>query len=239
MSSVFSDCGQRSGRSAIGKSIHCGSKDCNFVIIGIAADVPYLGLAQPIGYQIYTSINQNPPSGLSVLLRTWGEPLAYVESVRRAILSVDRGRAISNVTSVQALAEETIAGERTSTVVIAILGTLALLLAAIGIYGVIAYSVSRREREFGIRIALGSTRSKILTLLFGRVLTLVLVGVVIGAFMSFAMRAWIASLLGASHDNLYALAVSGSLLCFVAAIATFIPSRRAAYIDPIQALRGE
>jgi putative ABC transport system permease protein len=227
------------GRSAIGKSIRCGSKDSNFVIIGITSDVPFLGLAQPIGYQIYASINQNPPSGLSLLLRTREEPLGYVESVRRAILSIDRGRAISNITSVQALAEETIAGERTSTVVITILGALALLLAAIGIYGVIAYAVSRREREFGIRIALGSKRSNILILLFKRVLSLVLAGVVLGACLSYAMRAWIASLLGASHDNIYALAVSGLLLCFVAAIATFIPSRRASCINPIQALRSE
>jgi len=227
------------GRNAIGKRIHSDGKDCNFVIIGIAGDVPFLGLAQPIGYQIYTSINQNPPSGLSVLLRTRGEPLDYVESVRRAILSIDRGRAISNITSVQTLAEESIAGERTSTIVIAILGALALLLAAIGIYGVIAYSVSRREREFGIRIALGSTRSNILTLLFKRILSLVLAGVVFGACLSFATRAWIVSLLGANHDNMYALAVSGLLLCVVAAIATFIPSRRASCTDPIQALRSE
>jgi ABC-type antimicrobial peptide transport system permease subunit len=102
-----------------------------------------------------------------------------------------------------------------------------------------AYSVSRREREFGIRIALGSSRSKILTLLFSKVFRLVLVGVVVGACLTFAMRAWVASLLGPSHDNILALGVSGLLLCFVAALATFIPARRASRIDPMQALRSE
>jgi ABC-type antimicrobial peptide transport system permease subunit len=190
-------------------------------------------------YQIYVSIEQDPPSGLSLLLRTRGEPLAYVESVRRAVISIDPGRAISNITSVEALADQTIAGQRTSTIVIAILGALALLLASIGIYGVMAYSVSRREREFGIRIALGSSRTNILTLLFSKVFRLVLAGMVLGACLIFAMRAWVASLLGASHENILALAVSGLLLCFVAALATFIPARRASRIDPMQALRSE
>jgi ABC-type antimicrobial peptide transport system permease subunit len=124
-----------------------------------------------------------------------------VESVRRAVFSIDPGRAISNITSIQALADQTIAGQRTSTVVIAILGALALLLASIGIYGVMSYSVSRREREFGIRIALGSSRSNILTLLFSRVLCLVIVGIVLGVCLTFAMRAWIASLLVTLHSN--------------------------------------
>ena len=91
------------------KRIHCG-KDREFVIIGIAPEVPFLGLAQAVGNQVYVSIEQDPPSGLSVLLRTQGEPLAYVESVRRAVISIDPGRAISNITSVQALADQTIAG---------------------------------------------------------------------------------------------------------------------------------
>ena len=97
------------GQSALGKRIHCG-KDCDFVIIGITPEVPFLGLAQAVGNQVYVSIEQDPPSGLSVLLRTQGEPLTYVESVRRAVISIDPGRAISNITSVQALADQTIAG---------------------------------------------------------------------------------------------------------------------------------
>ena len=226
------------GQSALGKRIHCG-KDCDFVIIGITPEVPFLGLAQAVGNQVYVSIEQDPPSGLSVLLRTQGEPLTYVESVRRAVISIDPGRAISNITSVQALADQTIAGQRTSTIVIAILGALALLLASIGIYGVMAYSVSRREREFGIRIALGSSRSNILALLFSKILRLVLAGIVLGGCLTFAMRAWVASLLGASHENTLALAVSGLLLCFVAALATLIPARRASRVDPMQALRSE
>jgi putative ABC transport system permease protein len=165
--------------------------------------------------------------------------LAFVETVRRTVSSIDPERAISNITSVAALADQTIAGERTSTIVTAILGTLALLLASIGIYGVISYSVSRREREFGIRIALGSSRSGILKLLFSGVFRLVSVGVILGGSLTFAMRAWVASFLGAADEDSLAVATSALLLCGVAALATFIPGRRASRVDPIQALRSE
>ena len=227
------------GHNPLGKHIYLAGKDRDFTVVGIAPDVPFLGLAQPVDYQIYMSIEQAPPSGLSVLLRTSGEPLAYVESVRHAIFSIDPDRAISNVTSIEALQDETIALQRTSTVVTAVLGALALLLACIGIYGVMAYSVSRREREFGIRIALGSSRSRILTLMFSRVFGLVFAGTASGACLSFAVRAWAASLLGTSQDDTQALVVSGLLLCLVAAVATLIPARRATLTDPIQALRSE
>ncbi|MHB1936137.1 MAG: ABC transporter permease [Acidobacteriaceae bacterium] len=227
------------GQSAIGKTIQCAGYDGNLMVIGIAADVLFSGPAQPVGDAIYMSIQQSPPSGLSVLLRTRGEPLALVESVRHAIFSIDPGRPISNITSIEALAEETIAGQRTATLVTAILGTLALLLACIGVYGMVAYTASCREREFGIRIALGSSRSGILKLLFSDILRLVFVGMILGGILTFAMRTWVISLLGANSMSTVALVVSALLLCGVAAVATFIPARRAASIDPMQVLRSE
>jgi putative ABC transport system permease protein len=129
--------------------------------------------------------------------------------------------------------------QRTSTIVTAILGALALLLACIGIYGVMAYSVSRREREFGVRIALGSSRFNILRLLASRVFCLVLVGATLGVGLAFALRAWAASLLGTNHDDPLALLSSGLLLCLVACLATSLPALRATRIDPNQALRSE
>lgn len=227
------------GQSAIGKAIQCAGYDGNLMVIGIAADVRFSGPAQPVGNAIYISIQQSPPSGLSVLLRTRGEPLALVESVRHAIFSIDPGRPISNITSIEALAEETVAGQRTATLVTAILGALALLLACIGVYGVVAYAASCREREFGIRIALGSSRFGILKLLFSGIFPLVAIGMVLGAVLAFAMRTWIISLLGANSMNTLPLLVSTLLLCGAAALATFIPARRASRIDPIRALSAE
>jgi predicted permease len=227
------------GQNAIGKTIQCAWYHGDLMVVGIAADVRFSGPAQPVGNAIYISIQQSPPSGLSVLLRTQGKPLALVKSVRHAIFSIDPDRPISNITSIQALAEEAVAGQRTATLVTAILGVLALLLACIGVYGVVAYAASCREREFGIRIALGSSRSGILKLLFSDVFRPVAIGMVFGAALTFAMRTWIASLLGANSMDTLPLVVSVLLLCGAAALATFIPARRASRVDPISALRAE
>jgi ABC-type antimicrobial peptide transport system permease subunit len=226
------------GQSAIGKRIHYNGGD--FDIVGIAADVRLDGLTQPAGDEIYMSVEQNPWSrGLSFLLRTTGDPFTFVQSARHAVSSIDSGQAISNVTSIATLAEEAVAGQRVSTLVTAVLGTLALLLASIGVYGVMAYAVGRREREFGIRIALGSGRLGILKLLLFGVLRLVAIGIALGSVLTFGMRAWVASMLGANGMDALAVLASALLLCGVAALATFIPARRAWRIDPMQALRSE
>ena len=103
----------------------------------------------------------------------------------------------------------------------------------------VAYAASCREREFGIRIALGSSRSGILKLLFSGIFPLVAIGMVLGAALAFAMRSWITSLLGANSMNTLPLVVSALLVCGAAALATFIPARRASRVDPIQALKTE
>ena len=102
-----------------------------------------------------------------------------------------------------------------------------------------AYAMGGREREFGIRIVLGSGRLGILKLLFFRALRLVAIGMALGAVLTFGMRAWVASLLGANGMDALAVLASALLLCGVAALATFIPTRRASRIDPMQALRSE
>jgi predicted permease len=228
------------GQSAIGKHIHCCYKGGDFEIVGIAGDVLLDGLAQPAGNEIYLSVQQNAWSqGLSFLLRTSGDPFTYVLSARHAVSTVDAGQAISSITSIETLADQAVAGQRIFTLVTAILGTLALLLASIGVYGVMAYSVNRREREFGIRLALGSSRSGILKILFSGLFGLVAAGMILGALLTFAMRAWIASILGTTSGGLLAFAASALLLCGVAALAALIPARIAMRIDPMQALRSE
>jgi len=226
------------GQSAIGKHITCCTGG-NYTIIGVAGDVRYAGPASPAGFAIYTSVQQNPPPALIFLLKTSSDPLALAETARRAVAAIDPGQAVSNITSLEALSQDSIAGQRTSTTVTAILGILALVLASVGVYGVIAYSVSRREREFGIRMALGANRAAIVQLLFSGALRLMIVGVVLGAGLVFAMRAWIDSLLGATGTSVTALVSAGFLLCAVASVATLVPARRATQIQPMQALRSE
>jgi putative ABC transport system permease protein len=226
------------GQSAIGKHLHCCAGD-NYTIVGVVGDVRYAGPAAPVGFEIYTNVRQGPAPILGFLLRTSGDPLELAESARRAVATIDPGQAVSNITSLEALAEASVAGQRTSTMVTGILGALALLLASVGVYGVIAYSVSRREREFGIRMALGADRGAIMTLLFSGALKLMIIGVVIGAGLAIAMRAWIDSLIGTTETSAGALLSAGILLCAVASIATLVPARRATRIQPMQALRTE
>jgi putative ABC transport system permease protein len=227
------------GKSAIGRRIHCCVKDGDFTVIGVAADVHFSGPAAPPTFAIYMSEDQIPQPQLTFILRTHGDPLSLAEIARRAVASIDPEQAVSNVTSLEAVAQESIAGQRTSTMVTAILGCLALLLASIGVYGVMAYNVSRREREFGIRMALGANRGNILKLLFAGVFRLTLVGMLLGAALALAMRVWIDSLLGANGTSPYALVVAALLLCAVAALATLVPARHAMYLEPMQALRTE
>ena len=227
------------GQSAVGKHLTCCMPGGNFVIVGVAGDVRYDGPAAPVAFAIYTSVQQNPMPFLGFLLRTSGDPLAMAESARRAVASIDPGQAISNIASLEELADESVAGQRTSTMVTASLGVLALVLASVGVYGVIAYSVSRREREFGIRMALGADRGAILGLLFSGALRLMIIGVILGAGLVFAMRAWVDSLIGATGTSPVALLSAGLLLCAVASIATLVPARRATHVEPMQALRAE
>jgi putative ABC transport system permease protein len=227
------------GKSAIGRRIHCCVADGDFTVIGVAADVHFGGPAAPLSFAIYMSTNQLPQPELTFILRSHGDPMTLVNSARAAVASIDPGQAVSDVTSLEEVAQESIAGQRTSTMVTGILGCLALLLASIGVYGVMAYSVSRREREFGIRMALGANRGSILKMLFAGVFRLTLVGMLLGAGLAVAMRVWIDSLLGANGTSPYALVTAALLLCAVAALATLIPARRAMYVEPMQALRTE
>ncbi|MGB0125958.1 MAG: FtsX-like permease family protein, partial [Silvibacterium sp.] len=227
------------GQSPIGKRIHCCSKDGNYTVIGVVGDVRFAGPAAPAGLAFYMSADQNPQQELSFVLRTPGDPMALAETARRAVASIDPGQAVSNITTLNALAQQSIAGQKTSTTITTILGCLALLLASIGVYGVMAYSVSRREREFGIRMALGANRGNILTLLFAGVLRLILVGMAVGAALALGMRVWIDSLLGTNGTSPFALVAAALLLCVVAALATLLPARHAMYVEPMQALRTE
>jgi putative ABC transport system permease protein len=227
------------GQNAIGKHIKCCRDDGNYEVIGVIADVHFAGPGTAAGYELYLSADQSPVPALSVLLRTSGDPLSFAEAVRHAVSSIDPGQAVSNITSLDALAQQSIAGQRTATLITAILGCLALLLASVGVYGVMAYSVSRREREFGIRMALGAKRGDIASLLFRGALSMVLVGVILGGVLAILLRVWVTSLLGANGTNPVALIVAAVLLVGVACLATFVPARRATHIEPMQALRAE
>jgi predicted permease len=227
------------GQSPLGKHIHCCMSGGDFTVIGIASDVHFGGPAEPANYTLYLNADQTPQPVLTFVLRSQGDPMSLAQPARQAVASIDPGQAVSNINSLETLAQDSVAGQRTSTLVTAILGSLALLLASIGVYGVMAYSVSRREREFGIRMALGADRAAIMKMLFAGVGKLALVGTMIGAGLALTMRARIESLLGANGTSAYALVVGALLLCGVVALAAMVPARQAMSVEPMQALRTE
>jgi putative ABC transport system permease protein len=229
------------GQSAIGKRVKAGNDWTT--VAGIVNDIQYAPPGDPKAFQIFTPVDQAPQSSLSFVLRTApgfdADPLSLTEPAGAAVASIDPKLAVSGFSSLEVLSQDSLAGQRTSTTVTSILGVLALLLASVGVYGVMAYSVSRREREFGIRIALGASRSRILRLLYSTVLRLVLSGMALGVVLAYFAQVWIASMLQIKEINPSAIALGGMLLGLIAAIAAAPPARRAMRVVPMQALRNE
>lgn len=227
------------GQSAIGKWIKAldGS---SHQVVAVAGDVHASGVSQPAGFQIYFSALQHPAKDMTLLLRTTTEPLSVAEVAKQSVYAIDPEQAVSNVTSADQLASQSIAAQRVSTALSSSMGGLALLLATIGVYGVMAYSVSRREREFGIRMAMGARPRDILSLLMRRSGILVSAGVAAGVMMTIPLGRWMSALLTGSHSfGLLSIAASGTLLAAVALFATYLPARRAASVQPMTALRTE
>jgi putative ABC transport system permease protein len=225
------------GQNAIGKRVTILGPH---QIIGVVADVRAAGVAQPAGFQVYFSALQHPVENMTLMVRTSTEPLSLAETAKQAVYGIDPEQAVSNVTSADQLASDSIAAQRVSTALSGSLGSLALLLASIGVYGVMAYSVSRREREFGIRMAMGARPYDILSLLMRRSGLLVLFGVAAGVVLTIPLGRWMSSLLDGSHSfGALTVALSGTLLATVAMFATYLPARRAASVQPMAALRTD
>jgi ABC-type antimicrobial peptide transport system permease subunit len=209
-------------------------------VVGVVGDVRGGGVAQPAGIQVYLSTEQYPVSQLTMVTRTTGEPLALANAAKQAVHTIDPAVLVSNVTPVEMLAAQSVAGESVSTMLMGALGALALLLASVGVYGVMAYAVSRRQREFGIRLALGAQRRQIYSMLLQSTGWLTGLGLLLGGLLSIPLNGWMRSLSGgAIAFRPSVLLGTAALLGGVALVATLIPSHRAASIEPVQALRSE
>ena len=229
------------GQTAIGKRLKPGSEWA--LIVGVVADIQFAGPGEPPVFQIYSPLYQASVSDLSFVVRSspnlGADPLSLAGPARAVVASIDPKMSVANITSLDVLSQDALAGQRTSTTVTSVLGALALVLASVGVYGLMAYSVSRREREFGIRIALGANRQGILRLLYTTVFELLLSGMGLGILLAYGARVWIASILGTKGASSGAIVLGGLLLSFVAVIATAAPARRATRILPGEALHSE
>jgi putative ABC transport system permease protein len=211
-------------------------------IVGLVGDVKETSLDTPNKPALYLPFAQDPSNFASVLVRTSGDPLAAAESVRQTMLSIEQQTAIFNPSSMELQISNSMPVflRRLGARLVSLFGWLALLLAAIGIYGVVSYSVAQRTREFGVRMALGARAEDVLRLVMGRAARLVIPGIVAG-LVGAAALAKIASrmLYGVRPTDVFTFAAATVLVATVALLASYIPARRAARLHPLDALRYE
>jgi putative ABC transport system permease protein len=209
-------------------------------IIGVTGDTTYDGLGAPTDFQIYVPYAQATFPGLHFAVRTVNDPLEPITAIRTAIRSVDSDAHPGRIATMDQLLSRSVLQPRFYTWLFVAFGFVALSLAAVGISGVIAYSVSQRTQEIGIRMALGAEKSDVLRMVIGQGLKFALVGVVIGVAGGLALTRFLASLLYGVKptDPLTFVAVS-LIMIAVALVACYIPARRAAKVDPMVALRYE
>jgi predicted permease len=226
--------------SALGHQIQRGGPDSpKMTIVGVVGTINTINLAEPvIKERIYYPVTQAPRGSMAVTLKTSLDPTTLVAPLREAVQSIDPDQPIADVRTMDQWIARSLANRRAPTVLLALFGAIALVLSAIGIYGVLAFGVAQRVREFGIRQALGADRHSILSLVIAQGMRTIAIGVVIGLIGSFALTRFLQTLLVgvASHDPIVFAAVTGVLVA-VALAACYVPARRATDIDPMVALR--
>jgi putative ABC transport system permease protein len=232
----------------IGKRITYGDADARpeeirwRTIVGVVADTRRTGFESEVRPETYLPIAQEPPGRVTLVVRSAGstDPAGLAASVRAAVQAIDAEQPVYDIKTMTQWVSETIAQRRLNMILLGTFAMLALLLAAVGIYGVMSYSVTQRTHEIGIRMALGAQRRDVLKMILGQGMGLTLLGIGIGLIGALLLTRLMSSLLFdvSAFDPLTFLAVS-ALLTIVALLACFIPARRAMKVDPMVALRYE
>jgi predicted permease len=209
-------------------------------VVGLARDGKYITLGETPAPFLYQPLAQRHESGMVLLVRTNGDPTQITPSVRKEVQAIERNLPLTNARTMTELLNTTLFPARMGAILLGGFGLLALLLASVGLYGVMSYSVSRRTREIGIRMALGAQSGDVLRLVLRESMTLVAVGMLLGLIVArTATRLLTGFLYGVSPTDPAAFIGIAVLLALVALIASFLPARRAAKVDPMVAFRYE
>jgi putative ABC transport system permease protein len=237
------------GQDPIGKRLIWFGGQAGAEIVGVVESVKHYGLEGqvPVDAQMYFNLAQVPDTllssivrGMRVTARTSGDPTSLAPGVRAQIAAINRDQPVFDIKSMEQRVADSIGGRRFTMLLLTVFASVALLLAAVGVYGVMSYSVAQRTHEIGIRMALGASSGDVMRLIVGRTMLLVAVGVALGLTAAFVLTRWMSSLLyGVSATDPVTFAVISLVLIAVALLASAVPARRATRVDPMVALRHE
>jgi predicted permease len=234
------------GENPIGKHVAVSGPVSNpnnpewMKVVGVVAHTKNYGVDQPSRVETYRPIAQNPLGFGSIVLRAQGNPAGMAGPARDAILSIDPNVPLSQIRELGEIVDENVAPRRLSVLLLSAFATLALVLSAVGIYGVMSYMVTQRTQEIGVRIALGAQRFDIMLLVLRNGMALLLVGLGIGLAGAFALSRFLQSLLfEVKSTDIMTFASVPVLLAAVAFLACYLPARRATLVDPVVALRND
>jgi putative ABC transport system permease protein len=228
-------------KGALGQRIALGIREPVVMeIVGVVKSVKQLDLASTAENQIYVPFNQAPSGAITILVRTKGEPKNVISDLKRQFWAVDPMLPAQYLSTSKDLLSQSLHAPRSNTVLLSMFSAMAFLMAMIGLYGVIAYSVYRRTREIGVRISLGAQRSTILKMILSQGLRLTLFGIAIGTVAALALTTLISSLLyGVSSRDPFIFCLGALAMILVSLLACYIPAHRAMRVDPVVALRYE
>jgi putative ABC transport system permease protein len=209
-------------------------------IVGVAGDTKLYGLANPARLEVYVPFRQSASSDMTLVVKSGTEPAALTSAIRNAIASIDKEQPIFGIATMRQLVNNSVSTRRVTLILLGVFGALALVLGAIGIYGVLAYSVAQRTHEIGIRMALGARRGDVLRMVLAQGAKIAGAGVVIGIVASFGLTRLMTNLLfSVSPADPATFAAVAIVLVLVALIASYVPARRTLRVDPMIALRHE
>lgn len=227
----------------LGRRIHMGPASAPEpwrTVVGVVGNVKHVGLQSPPTAEVFFPLPQQPQRAAALVVRTAGDPARIVPALRGAVSAVDSTLPIYGVATTAQLVDNALSQPRFSTFLLGLLALIALILAAVGVYGVMAYAVARQTKELGIRIALGAQPSDILRLVLGHGLRIAALGLALGMAAAFALTRYLATLLfDVRPGDPLTFILAASALAIVAFLACYLPTRRAVRVDPIAALRCE
>jgi putative ABC transport system permease protein len=228
------------GGDALGKRIQWGANQEYTTIVGICADMRQTGRESKVDTELFLPVAQNPVRPVNLIIRTKIAPSTLASAARLAVWATDKDQAIYSVATMDDLIRKSGANRRIETLLLSFLGVLATVLAAIGIYGVVAETISQRTAEIGLRMALGARTRDILGMVLRRSLVLTLGGVAVGTCAGLYVVRYLQSLVfGVDLRDAVAFGSAGGFLLIVAMVAAYLPARRSASIDPASTLRSQ